>query len=485
MSLLLPRQVGAVRVRERLGEGGMAFVHRGEDPFRPDRALAVKLLRPEAVSDPEVVRRFLREGEVLKRLRHPHLVEVVDFGRAGSTPYLVMELLPGGSIKACLGEPPAAIVRRLLGPLAALQVAHEAGVVHRDLKPSNLLFAGDGRLKVTDFGVCLWEAGEEKTRLTRSRMVVGTVGYMAPEQHGDPRRVDARTDVYALGAILYEFSTGQAYAGVQLPPAAVRPGFPPGLAAILMAALAPDPSRRTPSMDAFREQLQGWLERAEAAGWGEEPLPGHHPGAAEQPTRTVAKGVLEEAHDPEVRLGPYLDALRAGGVGSRRAAAEGLRQEARPADEPWLLAALSAAPEGARFALAAALGDVGASASLDPLLALREDPYARGEACDAAARVALRTGRREDVLPRLREAGLGSPWRWPARGRLGDEAWVRSLEEAWGGLTAPLRIQALEAGRGLPEALRVRLRRFTAEDAARLGGRLREVWALLEEPLEG
>ena len=201
MTLMLPRQVGSVRVRERLGEGGMAFVHRGEDPYRPDRPLAVKLLRPEAARDAELVQRFLREGQLLKALRHPHLVEVQDFGRSGSTPYLVMELLPGGSVKACLGEPPATLVRRLLGPMEGLHVAHEAGVVHRDLKPSNLLFAADGRLKVTDFGVCLWE-GAEATRVTRSRMVVGTVGYMAPEQHGDPRRVDRRADVYALGAIL-------------------------------------------------------------------------------------------------------------------------------------------------------------------------------------------------------------------------------------------------------------------------------------------
>ena len=96
MSLLVPRQVGSVRVRERLGEGGMALVHRGEDPFDPSKGLAVKLLRPEVHGDAELVKRFLREGEVLSALRHPHLVEVYAFGRAGSWPYLVMELLSGG-----------------------------------------------------------------------------------------------------------------------------------------------------------------------------------------------------------------------------------------------------------------------------------------------------------------------------------------------------------------------------------------------------
>lgn len=477
MSLLLPRQVGSVRVRERLGEGGMAFVHRGEDPFRPDRPLAVKLLRPEAAGDPDLVQRFLREGQLLKALRHPHLVEVHDFGRAGATPYLVMELLPGGSVKACLGEAPAALVRRLLGPLEGLHTAHEAGVVHRDLKPSNLLFAADGRLKVTDFGVSLWEGGEA-TRVTRSRMVVGTVGFMAPEQHGDPRRVDRRADVYALGAILYEFATGVPYAQVQLPPASVRPGFPPGLAAILMQALAPDPGRRTPSAEVLRDQLEAWLERAEAAGWGEQPLPGFQAGA-EQPTRTLLKVTgPEEASE---RLGPYLDALASGGVGSRRAAADGLRQAARPGDGPFLAGLLAEAPESARFALANALAEVGGSESLDPLLALLDDPFARQEAAEAASRIAHRTNRLEEVRSRLAEPGLGNPWRWAARARVGDGAWVEALLAAWPGLGEAPRVQALEAARNLPEGLRARVREATGTEAQRRGGRLREAWARLQQ----
>jgi serine/threonine protein kinase len=151
MALVLPRRVGGVRVLERLGEGGMAVVHRAEDPFRPDRPLAVKFLRQEAAADSELALRFLREGEVLKRLHHPHLVEVFDFGRAGSTPFILMELLPGGDVKQCMGEAPARVVRRVAPVCGALAVAHGAGVIHRDLKPSNLLFDPEGRLKVTDF----------------------------------------------------------------------------------------------------------------------------------------------------------------------------------------------------------------------------------------------------------------------------------------------------------------------------------------------
>ena len=468
----LPARIGSVRVLERLGEGGMAFVHRGQDLFRPELPLAVKLLKPEAAADPELVRRFLREGEVLEQLSHPHLVQVHNHGRAADLPFLILELLPGGSIKRCKGEPPSQVIRRLLPVLEALELAHAAGVVHRDLKPSNLLFAGDGRLKVTDFGVCLWE-GAEGTRATRSQMVVGTLGYMAPEQHGDPRRVDGRADVYALGAILYEFTAGQPWSQVQLPPAAVRPGYPPGLAGPLMQALAADPARRTPSMAALREQLAAWLESAAAAGWGEEALPGFSPEELEASTVAQRRAPAEE--EPAVRLGPYLDALCTGGVGARRSAAEGLVAAATRPDESFLLAALARAPEGARFALAVALGRVGGRASLPALLGLLEDPFARSDAVEALMAVALREGCGPEILPRLQEPGLGSPWRWGARAALGDRAWVEALRAAWGELGTAHRLQALEAARRLPTPLRAQVRE-DVQDASRAGGRLQEAW---------
>lgn len=506
MNVILPKRIGSVRVLERLGEGGMAFVHRAEDLYRPELLLAVKFLRAEVSTDSELVKRFFREGEVLKRLKHPHLVEVYDFGRAGSVPFILMELLPGGAFKQCRGEPPARIVTRLVPVIEALVLAHTAGVVHRDLKPSNLLFAADGRLKVTDFGVCLWEGGEG-TRSTKSQMVVGTLGYMSPEQHGDPRKVDGRCDVYALGAILYEYTTGQPYSQVQLPPAASRPGFPPRLAGILVHALAPDPAKRTPSMDVFANELKAWLESAEAVGWGEEPLPGFSTESLERATKSCVKGrrggqALQGPHakikggplrskgtegplqgrddsqEPLTRLGPYLDALRSGGVGVRRAAAEGLVRSARMGDEAYLLAVLEEAPEGARFALASVLAFVGGPDSLPKLLGLLEDPFARAEAAEAASRIALRHGCEASVLERLREAGLGSPWRWAPRARLGDSTWVEALQEAWPSLPLPQRLQTLVAALELPEDLRRRVKDFTRASAER-GGSLREAWDAL------
>jgi len=476
MTLLIPKQVGSVRVKERLGEGGMALVHRGEDPFDPARGLAVKLLRPEVHGDADLVKRFLREGEVLSALRHPHLVEVYAFGRAGSWPYLVMELLPGGSVKACLGEPPATLVARLVPVTSALAAAHAAGVIHRDLKPSNLLFAEDGRLKVTDFGVCLWEGGEG-TRVTRSQMVVGTVGFMAPEQHGDPRSVDGRCDVYALGAILYEFSTGQPYAQVQLPPAAARPGFPPRFARILMDALAADPERRLPSMDALGEALREWLEGAEAVGWGAAALPGFT--ASAQDSATVARKSRRSAADPENQLAPYLEALRTGAVGQRREAADGLLQVALPSDESHLLEILRSLPESGRFAVVQALGRVGGEASLEAVGDLLEDPFARAEAAEALSRIGLRLGRTSQALARLREPGLGAPWRWTARARLGDTAWAKAVLSEWDSLAAPQRLRLLEAAGELPGELRGELKRALHPWASGAGAAARKAWGEL------
>ena len=474
----LPNRIGSVRVLERLGEGGMAFVHRAEDSIRPERALAIKFLRTEAAADSELVLRFLREGEVLKRLSHPNLVEVYDFGRAGSVPYILMELLPGGMIKQCFGEAPSRILRRLHPVTGALQTAHEAGVVHRDLKPSNLLFAADGRLKVTDFGVCLWESGEG-ARVTRSQMVVGTLGYMAPEQHGDPRHVDGRCDVYALGSIMFEYATGRPYSQVQLPPALVRPGFPPRLARILMQCLAPDPAKRIPSMTALEGELGDWLESAEAAGWGEEPLPGYRQLDQEQETVSRLKPRTAPGESPETRLGPYLDALRTGGVGSRRSAAEGLQTALLPGDEEFLLAELAQAPEGMRFALATALGAVGTEAALPSLLTLLPDPFAQREAAEAASLIALRTGAQDQVLPALQDPGLGSSWRWASRARLGDAAWVAALIQGWDTLSTPMRLQALEAALLLPSTPRAELKARLQGVAERSGGQLQRLWSSL------
>jgi hypothetical protein len=238
-----------------------------------------------------------------------------------------------------------------------------------------------------------------------------------------------------------------------------------------MRALQPDPNRRLPDMTALGQELSTWLDSAEAAGWGDEPLPGYS--AQDRETATVA-GFRHDG-DPETRLAPYVDALATGPVGVRRSAAEGLVAAARMGDGVWLSDTLARAPEGARFALARALGKVGEPEAMTPLLALLDDPFAQREAAEAAAELALRTGQVEAARQALREAGLGATWRWPARATLGDEAWIRAVVTEWPGLTAPFRLQALEAARRLPEPLRVPLKAATADAA----GQARVAWEQL------
>ncbi len=224
-------------------------------------------------------------------------------------------------------------------------------------------------------------------------------------------------------------------------------------------------------MKSFRQELSDWLESAEAAGWGDQPLPGFS--AQERERATVAGPRRDQA--PEVRLAPYLDALATGPVGVRRSAAEGLVAAAQPGDSGWLEETLRRAPEGARFALVRALGKVGGATSLQLLLDLLADPFAQREAAEAVAEVALRTSQVEEARKALGEPGLGSSWRWSARAALGDENWVRALKAEWERLIPPSKLQALEASRRLPDALRGDVKSATSDAT----GQARAVWESL------
>jgi HEAT repeat protein len=183
--------------------------------------------------------------------------------------------------------------------------------------------------------------------------------------------------------------------------------------------------------------------------------------------------------EPEARLGPYLDGLRTGGVGSRRTAAEGLQNSVVPGDEAFLLAELALAPEGMRFALCAALGAVGTTRSLPALLELLGDPFAQREAAEAASLIASRSSLPDLALAALREPGLGSPWRWVPRARLGDDAWAAALVRDWGTLSPPVRIQALDAAALLPALPRAALKDRLRISGERAGGQLQKLWETL------
>ncbi len=195
-----------------IGQGGMGVVYRARQR-ELGREVALKLLWTGGARDAALGERFLREARTLARLQHPNIVAVYDFGRAGEHLYLLLELVEGATLRQALRagrvEPAAALA--IVGEVcAALQFAHDQGVVHRDIKPENILLDRAGRVKIADFGLARLlsrEPGPE--RLTRAGQAMGTPQYMAPEQLERPLTVDHRADIYSLGVVFYELLTGE------------------------------------------------------------------------------------------------------------------------------------------------------------------------------------------------------------------------------------------------------------------------------------
>ncbi len=267
-----------------LGRGGMARVYEGHDRVL-DRRVAIKVLDARLAADAEFVTRFQREARAAARLAHPGVVAVYDTGEHDGTRFIVMEYVEGRTLADVLAEGPLSPARAVeVGRevLAALGAAHDRGLVHRDVKPANIMVTPEGALKVMDFGIA--RAAEDGTRLTTAASVIGTPSYMAPEQV-EARPVDARTDLYALGAVLYECLVGAppfegssaitvAARHVNDAPEPLRrrrPEIPPRLEAVVLRALAKDPADRWPEAAAFRAALEDAVEPgagAAAAGAG-------------------------------------------------------------------------------------------------------------------------------------------------------------------------------------------------------------------------
>lgn len=204
-----PEKIGRYEIKEELGRGGMATVYRGYDP-RFEREVAIKFLPPELVhADPQFKVRFEREAKIIARLEHPAIVPVYDVGEENNQPYFVMRYMGGGSLSERIKANTFSIDEavRILEQIApGLDEAHTKDIVHRDLKPGNILFTNKGMPLISDFGIAKFTQAEGGN--VTGSAIIGTPAYMSPEQaSGDT--VDGRTDVYALGVILYEMLTGK------------------------------------------------------------------------------------------------------------------------------------------------------------------------------------------------------------------------------------------------------------------------------------
>jgi len=261
---LTGRQFGPYQIVGPLGEGGMAAVYKAYHPAT-ERYVALKVLPRQLAKDPQFVSRFQREAKLLAQLQHPHILPVFDYGQAEGYTYIVMPFVTGGTLADELqGEPlPLPKIRQITTQIAeALNYAHERGLIHRDIKPSNVLIDEGGNCLLTDFGLA--RMVESSVNLTTSGTVMGTPAYMSPEQ-GSGQKIDARTDIYSLGVILYQLATGrvpyQAETPVAVifkhmndplpPPRAVNPQLPEAVELVILKALFKRVEDRFPSARAM------------------------------------------------------------------------------------------------------------------------------------------------------------------------------------------------------------------------------------------
>ena len=265
-----PERFGPYRVEDRIGAGGMGVVYLALDEAL-QRQVALKTLLPALAADPEFVARFKREAQSAAALNHPNITQIYTIGQEGHVPFFAMEFIRGRSLEAILREkgaiPAAEAAGYVLQAATGLRHAAQKKLIHRDIKPSNLMLTEDGVLKITDFGLA--KAARSETQLTATGEVLGSPGYISPEQ-ASGAALDARSDIYSLGATFYHLVTGRLPFEAPTPvamivkhmseplrsPRAVNPAVPYPIASAIQKMMAKRPGERFQDYDAVIRELE-------------------------------------------------------------------------------------------------------------------------------------------------------------------------------------------------------------------------------------
>ncbi len=373
------RKIGEFYITGLIGQGGMSQVYLAINP-RTREKRAVKILAKRATASTVSYARFLREIEILRTLSHAHIVRILDSGVLEDCYFYMMELMSGSLAKRLAqGRMPLQdSVSMFVIICEAVAHAHTKGIIHRDLKPSNILLTDDGAPMVSDFGIAK-ALDAMQPSLTGSNDVLGTIAYLAPEQRVQSKNVDRRTDVYALGAIIYEMLMGFPPLGKFPWPRETRPGFPTPLQDVLEKCLAIHPEDRFLHAGELLSAVELFLGVGHAL----------RQGISAQPSsidRPRENGNMSDAPKPD-RLERWFRVLRAGTTRERLSVVREMVEQMEPGEANGLLKIFPGENDNVRWGLIKVLGELGVPAATPMIIAELKNSYHRECAIEALGKI--------------------------------------------------------------------------------------------------
>jgi hypothetical protein len=435
---MLRKKIDGFYLVEQIGSGGMSEVYLGLNP-RTREKRAFKILGKRASMWSAAYGRFIREVDIIRELTHPGIIKVLDNGVLDDCYYYAMEYMPGGNLIRRMerGKIPVEAAMSLFIPICnAMAYAHDRGVIHRDLKPANILLNGSGEPVVSDFGIAK-VLDLERTPLTRSGEILGTIAYLAPEQRFSSKTVNRRADVYALGSILYELLMGFPPLGKFPWPAEIQPNFPRPLQAVLDKCLGIDPESRFEHAGLLFSELEKWAE---------------YP-ATKSADVQIASGAqkqfnaIEDAIAPPVktdRIEGWFRILRAGTTRERLTVVREMVEKLAPAEAKTIVKLYAEEGDRVRWGLIRVLGELRIEAATALILSDLNSPFHTECAIEALGKI----GSYEAFNP-IKEFVAGHPESaliaLLPMAKTGKQRAVKNLQAYLGHEMAVLRLAAVRA----------------------------------------